>query len=297
MLALYHPLLGECRSEQAVGGRRVDAGRRRLETAEGEPRGPGGQPYLRRALRSPSRTARWCARWRVGLPVGRRGGLCARRQGTTSTPRARATCVEYGPCLILIDEWVAYARHDESDLPAGSFETQFTFAQALTESVKQLPGNCLPACRRPPGVGHARPACVTSSGASSRLVAAGQRRRGVRDRPTGGYSSRSPTKPGSRTATSSPAPSLAFYRGQSLWEKGDRSPLILPANLSIDDIFRRGAFRPLFGSSSQQSYVGRSRRRGSPGLFVNVHHRSALASLGSRRVQGQQAVIMVRCKP
>jgi predicted AAA+ superfamily ATPase len=44
----------------------------------------------------------------------------------------------YGPCLILIDEWVAYARqlHDQSDLPAGSFETQFSFAQALTESAK-----------------------------------------------------------------------------------------------------------------------------------------------------------------
>ena len=51
---------------------------------------------------------------------------------------------EYGPCLVLIDEWVSYARqlHDESDLPGGSFETQFTFAQALTESVK-LTDNCL----------------------------------------------------------------------------------------------------------------------------------------------------------
>ena len=51
---------------------------------------------------------------------------------------------EYGPCLILIDEWVAYARqlHDQSDLPAGSFETQFSFAQALTESAK-LAKNCL----------------------------------------------------------------------------------------------------------------------------------------------------------
>lgn len=51
---------------------------------------------------------------------------------------------EFGPCLILIDEWVAYARqlHDQSDLPAGGFETQFTFAQALTESAK-LAGNCM----------------------------------------------------------------------------------------------------------------------------------------------------------
>jgi predicted AAA+ superfamily ATPase len=51
---------------------------------------------------------------------------------------------DYGPCLILIDEWVAYARqlHDQSDLPGGGFETQFTFAQALTEAAKAA-GNCL----------------------------------------------------------------------------------------------------------------------------------------------------------
>lgn len=51
---------------------------------------------------------------------------------------------EFGPCLVLIDEWVAYARqlHDQSDLPAGGFETQFTFAQALTESARTA-GNCL----------------------------------------------------------------------------------------------------------------------------------------------------------
>jgi len=51
---------------------------------------------------------------------------------------------DYGPCLILIDEWVAYARqlHDQGDLPGGSFETHFTFAQALTESAK-LAKQCL----------------------------------------------------------------------------------------------------------------------------------------------------------
>ena len=50
----------------------------------------------------------------------------------------RTLLERYGPCLVLIDEWVSYARqlHDGSDLPAGSFETQFTFAQALTEAVK-----------------------------------------------------------------------------------------------------------------------------------------------------------------
>ena len=51
---------------------------------------------------------------------------------------------DYGPCLVLIDEWVAYARqlHDQSDLPAGSFETMFSFAQVLTESAR-LADDCL----------------------------------------------------------------------------------------------------------------------------------------------------------
>ena len=51
---------------------------------------------------------------------------------------------EYGPSLVLIDEWVAYARqlHDQGDLPGGSFETQFTFAQALTEAARGVK-NCL----------------------------------------------------------------------------------------------------------------------------------------------------------
>ncbi len=50
----------------------------------------------------------------------------------------------YGPCLILIDEWVAYARqlHEVSDLGGGSFETQFTFAQTLTEAATSV-GNAL----------------------------------------------------------------------------------------------------------------------------------------------------------
>lgn len=56
----------------------------------------------------------------------------------------RELFLEYGPSLVLVDEWVAYARqlHDQSDLPAGSFETMFTFAQALTESAK-VAKNCL----------------------------------------------------------------------------------------------------------------------------------------------------------
>lgn len=56
----------------------------------------------------------------------------------------RELLAKYAPCVILIDEWVAYARQlSEEALPGGTFETQFTFAQALTEAVAATPGALL----------------------------------------------------------------------------------------------------------------------------------------------------------
>ncbi|WP_258066970.1 Swt1 family HEPN domain-containing protein [Rathayibacter sp. AY1C9] len=48
----------------------------------------------------------------------------------------------YAPAVILIDEWVAYARqlYGREDLAGGTFDTQFTFAQSLTEATKSIPG-------------------------------------------------------------------------------------------------------------------------------------------------------------
>ena len=48
------------------------------------------------------------------------------------------------PCLILIDEWIAFVRqvYGISGLRAGSFDANLTFAQALTEAAKAVPG-CL----------------------------------------------------------------------------------------------------------------------------------------------------------
>ena len=48
---------------------------------------------------------------------------------------------DFGPCLILVDEWVAYARQlpdreTSRRLVGGDFETQFSFAQALTEAAR-----------------------------------------------------------------------------------------------------------------------------------------------------------------
>ncbi len=90
--------------------------------------------------------------WQLGFAAG--GVTEARKaydqvraddeKATSPGDALRTLFKTYGPCLILIDEWVAYARqlHDQGDLPGGSFETQFTFAQALTESAK-LAQKCL----------------------------------------------------------------------------------------------------------------------------------------------------------
>jgi predicted AAA+ superfamily ATPase len=50
------------------------------------------------------------------------------------------------PCLILVDEWVAYARQlfeTRELLPGGLFETQFSFAQTLADAAIAVPGALL----------------------------------------------------------------------------------------------------------------------------------------------------------
>jgi len=222
----------------------------------------------------------------------------------------RELFIEYGPCLILIDEWVAYARqlHDQSDLPAGGFETQFTFAQVLTESAK-LANNCLLVISLP-----ASDTAISPHAQADDVEVGGQRGREALDRLRNVVgrleSSWRPasaeegfeivrrrlfeplTDPSQFKNRDVVARSFSeFYRSQqaefppesresdyerriiaaypihpeifdrlyndwstlvkfqrtrgvlrlmaavihSLWEKGDRNPLILPANISIDD--------------------------------------------------------------
>ena len=49
------------------------------------------------------------------------------------------------PCLILIDEWVAYLRqiYKVEGLPSGSFDANLSFVHSLTEAVKASPGTLL----------------------------------------------------------------------------------------------------------------------------------------------------------
>jgi predicted AAA+ superfamily ATPase len=96
--------------------------------------------------------------WQLG---GKEGYALLRKADETATNPGdvlRELLNRYAPCLVLIDEWVAYARqlHDASDLPGGSFETHFTFAQTLSEAAKAARQTLLvvsiPASTSPGGV-------------------------------------------------------------------------------------------------------------------------------------------------
>ena len=65
--------------------------------------------------------------------------------GTNPGAALRALIARHAPALILIDEWVAYARglFGRKGLAGGSFDTQFTFAQELTTAVQGVPGALL----------------------------------------------------------------------------------------------------------------------------------------------------------
>ena len=73
--------------------------------------------------------------------------LVAEADRTGTNPGAALTELlgSYSPCLILIDEWVGYARqlYGSSGLPAGSFDAHFSFAQALTDAASSTPGALL----------------------------------------------------------------------------------------------------------------------------------------------------------
>lgn len=69
----------------------------------------------------------------------------ADRTGTNPGDALRTLLQRAAPCLILVDEWVAYARglYADDTLRAGTFDTHFSFAQALTEAVRGVEGTLL----------------------------------------------------------------------------------------------------------------------------------------------------------
>lgn len=85
--------------------------------------------------------------WQIGNAMGKASEAYALvaeedRRGVSPGSEKLATLLEtFRPVLVLVDEWVAYARqlYGKDDLPGGSFDANMTFAQALTEAAKAVP--------------------------------------------------------------------------------------------------------------------------------------------------------------
>jgi predicted AAA+ superfamily ATPase len=83
--------------------------------------------------------------WQLGGADGFAMVAEADQSGTSPGAALVDLLKRYSPCLVLIDEWVAYARqlYGIDGLPAGSFDAQFTFAQALAEACRAVEGALL----------------------------------------------------------------------------------------------------------------------------------------------------------
>ena len=83
--------------------------------------------------------------WQLGGKEGYELVADADRTGTNPGHALVDLLRANAPCLILIDEWVAYARqlYGQEDLPAGTFDAQFSFAQALTDAAREVPNAML----------------------------------------------------------------------------------------------------------------------------------------------------------
>src|SRR5712691_7007447 len=142
MLALYHLFSGIAPSELAgIDAVMQGAGAKKLPTVRpvvlvGNKISPGNP--VTKSDGTVVRTLWGELAWQLGGKKAFRRVQADDEKATSPGDVLRELFNEYGPCLILIDEWVAYARqlHDQSDLPAGGFETQFSFAQTLTEAAK-----------------------------------------------------------------------------------------------------------------------------------------------------------------
>jgi len=80
--------------------------------------------------------------WQFGGPEGFALVAKADHDRTHPGDALHELLKKYAPAVILIDEWVAYARSlvGRDDLAGGTFDDQFTFAQSLTEASKGTSG-------------------------------------------------------------------------------------------------------------------------------------------------------------
>jgi uncharacterized protein len=152
MLALYH-MVGDTRIEDLPGLDQLFSDRglklpNKINRAVlvGTSYGPMDVEKRRRDFGRPIRTT-----WgELAFQLGGEAGYALVAQNDENGIAPGSNLLEElfrscSPCLILIDEWVAYLRqiYKVEGLPSGSFDANLSFVQALTEAVKASPGTLL----------------------------------------------------------------------------------------------------------------------------------------------------------
>jgi len=146
MLAVYHLARGEALASDLPGVPAIlDAAgvtempRARVAVLDGIKSSPN-QPVVRDG--QAIRTLWGDLAWQLGKAEGYALVADADASGTSPGKAVLETLLgRYAPCVILIDELVAYVRQFEEgkSLTGGSFDSNLSFVQALTEALKAVP--------------------------------------------------------------------------------------------------------------------------------------------------------------
>ncbi len=150
MLAVYHLAKGEAQASDLPGVPAIlDAAgvtempRARIAVLDGIKSSPN-QPSIRQdgEAKQAIRTLWGDLAWQLGKAEGYALVADADSSGTSPGKAVLETLLSrYAPCVILIDELVAYVRQFEEGktLTGGSFDSNLSFVQALTEALKAVP--------------------------------------------------------------------------------------------------------------------------------------------------------------
>ncbi|MEY3013890.1 MAG: hypothetical protein RIT45_2625, partial [Pseudomonadota bacterium] len=121
----------------------IDVPRAKVAILDGTEHGPS-QPWKHDTLHV--RTLWGELAWQLG---GAEGYALVRSADETGTSPGkdvlRDLITRYAPCVILVDELVAYVRQftDARELPGGTYDSNLSFVQALTEAIKGVPNAML----------------------------------------------------------------------------------------------------------------------------------------------------------
>ncbi len=146
MLAVYHLASRSCSLTDLAGIPQIieqaglkDIKHAKIAVLDGNAHSPG-QPW--KHGKQSIKTLWGELAWQLG---GEEGYAMLKQADTTGTSPGKDILVEliskYAPCVILIDELLAYIRqfNDAMQLSGGSFDSNMSFIQALTESCKIVP--------------------------------------------------------------------------------------------------------------------------------------------------------------